>query len=231
MMTTVPAISIVIPCLNEADSIPEVIPNLIAQTKDKNVEIIVVDDGSSDNSVALLKNYSEVVLIQNATCLGYGGALKKGFQQAKGQYLTFLDLDRTYNSADLEMMYQEITQKNLWIVFGNRMSQKNEMPRARFIGNWLYARLLQVMFGVNIQDACTGFRIFKRELAPKIVALKEDGLNFSIAFTVLVLKNRLSFSQVPIRYDERIGRSKLSIFFDGFRFLRSIFTNYFRAVK
>ncbi len=231
MNSTSPTISIVIPCLNEADSIPVVIPRLIAQTKNQNAEIIVVDDGSSDDSVKLLKGYPEVILLQNQTCLGYGGALKKGFQMARGQYLTFLDLDRTYNSADLELMFQEITQKNLAIVFGNRMSKKNEMPRTRFLGNWLYAHLLQLLFAVKIQDACTGFRIFKKELTPKIIALKEDGLNFSIAFTVMVLKSRLPFSQIPIQYDERIGRSKLSIVSDGFLFLRSIFSNYFRAIE
>lgn len=229
MNSTLPTISIVIPCLNEADSIPVVIPRLIEQTKNRNAEIIVVDDGSVDSSVRLLKAYPEVILLQNEKCLGYGGALKKGFQKARGQYLTFLDLDRTYNSADLEMLYQEITEKNLSIVFGNRMSKKNEMPRTRFLGNWLYARLLQLLFAVNIQDACTGFRIFKKELTPKIISLEENGLNFSIAFTVMILKSRLPFSQVPIQYDERIGRSKLSIVSDGFLFLRSIFSNYFRA--
>lgn len=226
-----PNISIIIPCLDEADSIPIVIPELIENAKDQNLEIIVVDDCSSDNSCALIEKYKEVILVKNSQRLGYGGSLKRGFQIAKGRYLAFLDLDRTYSSSDLNKLYQEILEKDLSIVFGDRMSQKNEMPRTRYVGNWLYASLLEILFRVKISDVCTGFRIFKRELISKVVQLPENGLNFSIAFTVLVLRIKVPFSQIPIRYDERIGRSKLSVISDGFLFLKSIFTNYFRTIE
>lgn len=223
-----PLISIVIPCLNEADSIPVVIPQLIEQIGNRSIELIVVDDNSSDTSVALLEKYDQIKLIKNERRLGYGGALKKGFSLARGQYLTFLDLDRTYNSLDLDLLITEIQNGSHAMVFGDRMSKQNQMPKTRFVGNWLFATLLQILYFVRINDACTGFRIFKRDLLPAILNIEENGLNFSIAMTVVVLNAKVSISQIPIRYDERIGQSKLSVIKDGFRFLGSIFKYYIK---
>lgn len=223
-----PLISIVIPCLNEAESIPVVIPRFLKIRERLNLEILVIDDNSTDNSRDLLNQYSEIQVIKNSSRSGYGGALKKGFSLAQGKYISFIDLDRTYNPEDIDSLYNEILKKDLSMVFGNRMSNRNGMPFVRFLGNFLYASVLQILFFVRIKDACTGFRIFKRELIPEILKIKENGLNFSIALTVLVLKKKFSFSQIPILYDERIGESKLSVVSDGFLFLKSIFVNSFR---
>lgn len=224
-----PLISIVIPCLNEAESIPVVIPRILNLKRHMNLEVLVIDDNSTDNSRELLKQYPDVKVIKNDGNPGYGGALKKGFSLAQGQYISFIDLDRTYNPEDLEVLFNEISKKDLSIVFGNRMSNKNGMPIVRFLGNFFYATVLQMLFFVRLQDACTGFRLFKRDLIPEVLKIQENGLNFSIAFTVLVVKRKWPFSQIPILYDERIGESKLSVVSDGFLFLKSIFVNSFRS--
>jgi glycosyltransferase involved in cell wall biosynthesis len=218
-------LSVVIPCLNEADSIPEVISSIVNEFKNwpghqaSDFELLVVDDRSEDQSAALLKQFPEVTLVQNETRLGYGGALKKGFSLAQGQHIAFLDLDRTYDPKDLKALYAYLKSNQLDIVFGDRMSKKNMMPMVRHIGNALYAGLIRVLYGASLNDVCTGSRLFKRELAPKIAALPEDGLNFTIAFTSLVLLEKKRFKHIPIAYNERLGRSKLSVIRDGFSFL------------
>ncbi len=230
MTSPTPALSIVIPCRNEAESIPLVIPKLIEEVKNRNFEIIVVDDNSTDNSFELLRSYPEIVVVRNPRQLGYGGALKSGFSSSRGSHIAFFDLDRTYNSADLDKLYSEVVDKKLAMVFGNRMAKKNKMPKTRYVGNWLFAALLQLLYWKSIQDVCTGFRVFQRGFVPTVLEIDENGLDFSIAMTVVVLNRKLPFAQVDIQYDERIGESKLSIFFDGFRFLRSIFYHSFRDI-
>jgi glycosyltransferase involved in cell wall biosynthesis len=232
MTTHEPLITIVIPCLNEAESIPVIIPDLIrcikawSHVKFEDFEVIVVDDGSTDNSADLLSHYPDISILQNKHSLGYGGALKKGFGAARGKYITFFDLDRTYDPGDLESMYGLLTSENFNVIFGDRMSQQNNMPATRHLGNFIFASLIRILYRVKMKDVCTGMRIFKRELISEILVLPENGLNFSIALTILILNKRLRWTQFPIRYHERIGRSKLSVVSDGWLFLVTILRNY-----
>lgn len=232
MQNAKPILSVVIPCLNEADSIPFVIPPLIDILKKwlgpnvESFEIIVVDDCSSDNSRELLNGYPEVRVMDNSERLGYGGALKRGFGACRGSYITFFDLDRTYDPVDLEMLFRTLKDEDLAIVFGNRMAQQNEMPKIRRLGNAIFAKIIRTLYRVKIDDVCTGMRVFKSELLPVIVSLPENELNFTLAFTLKILNVKKSFSQVSIKYHERIGRSKLSVVFDGWIFLLTIVRYY-----
>jgi glycosyltransferase involved in cell wall biosynthesis len=217
-----PLISIVIPCLNEEDSIPHVLPQLSALQANLPLEIIVVDDHSTDSSQELLRQFPNVNLVLNNHRHGYGGALKEGFKISRGQHIAFLDMDRTYDPQDLMRLYDHLTQNHLDVVMGNRMSTHNHMPRLRFFGNWTYALALRWTHRVHIQDACSGFRIFSRKLLPDILSIPENGLNFSIAMTIVTLNRGLQIGHLPISYHERLGQSKLSILRDGFLFWRSL---------
>lgn len=222
LKNTRPLISVVIPCLNEEESIPHVLPQLLALQKNVPLEIIVVDDHSTDSSRDLLKQFPSVIVLLNSKRQGYGGSLKVGFKESRGDFIAFLDMDRTYDPQDLMRLYNHLTRNEFDIVMGNRMSTNNRMPKLRFVGNWAYAMALRWTHQVHIKDACSGFRVFTRKLLPDILSIPENGLNFSIAMTAVSLNRRLQIGHLPISYHERLGRSKLSILKDGFLFWRSL---------
>lgn len=230
-----PSLSIIIPCLNEEKAIAAVmdkVDQLLASSafreRFSSAEVIVVDDGSTDKTAELLASRQGLKVLRNQQSCGYGGALKRGFEAAQGDLLTFFDMDFSYDPGDLFDLYQEMLDKKADMVFGNRLSKINGMPGIRLLGNSFFSITVKVFFGKNITDVCTGFRIFKRELVPSILALPTNNLNFSIDLTLLMLSSQRVVSQKEIRYHERKGESKLSVFKDGFQFLWIVLKNFYQ---
>lgn len=227
-MSTVPSISIVIPCHNEEKAVSVVLGKIEALRASWPLirEVIVVDDGSSDASSALLSARGDITVLRNEKAEGYGAALKRGFRHASGELILFMDMDDTYDIRDLPKMYERMSTKNgVAVVFGNRLSELNGMPWIRRFGNHFYLYCLKAFLLPKVSDPCTGMRLFTAALRDEFCALKENDLSFSIALTVRILKSRLPFEEVRILYHERIGESKLNSFQDGWRFLWSILVN------
>lgn len=217
-------LSIVLPCHNEAAALPTFIPRLKAvktqlEAMGHNCEIIVVDDGSSDSSPSLLQNESDIKLIRLNSCKGYGAALKTGFRAASGEVLAFMDCDNTYFPEDLPILYAELINSNADIVMGYRPFFGSGMPLLRAMGNALFVGLARVLFNQKIRDCSTGFRIFKRSLLPHVLNLPTCGFNFSMQLTLFCLVSSHCWRQVAIRYNHRLGDSKLSVLRDGIQYL------------
>jgi glycosyltransferase involved in cell wall biosynthesis len=222
-----PALSIVIPCFNEQLAVPSVLSKLksvIESTEFTNqfsaVQAIVVNDASTDDSQNALQNYEWIHLISHNERLGYGAALKSGFRLATGDYICFFDMDDSYDSQDILVLWSELQRQNSDVVFGNRLHQRQGMPYTRRIGNIFFSLLTQNLRGSEIQDVATGLRLFKKDFL-KHVFLNENGLDYSLALTLRFLQVSQRVSETPIRYHSRIGDSKLNIISDGLRFLRT----------
>lgn len=220
-------VSIVIPCFNEEGAIPVVLNKITAlRSKMPQItEVLVVDDGSTDKSSALLKNYPNIRVIRNEKSLGYGGALKRGFTEAQSDLTLFLDMDDTYDIQDLPKMHQLLHEKNVDIVFGNRLNDQNGMPLVRRFGNNLYHYCLKFFLLPHIGDPCTGMRLFRKSYTNAFCNLPENDLGYSMALTVHILKNKIPFTETNILYHERIGESKLNTLQDGWRFFWIILLN------
>lgn len=223
-------LSIVLPAYNEAEGIREVIQRILAvcaslhrqvpQVAD--VELIVINDGSNDHTAQIVGSFSQVRLLNHARNRGYGAALKTGFAAAKGDYIAFLDADGTYPPEQIPALLGVAVKTDADMVIGSRMlGQRSRMPLLRKVGNRLYALLLSWIAGRFISDTASGLRIFKREILPVIQPLP-DGLNLTPAMATLAVHEGLHVIEIPIPYDERVGRSKLGIVKDGFRFLFTI---------
>lgn len=223
-MTTLSAI---IPALNEENGIDQVIQRVLAIRSDLarlniHLEFIIVDDGSRDRTAAAISKYPDVRLIQHLKNRGYGAAIKTGFRHATGEYLAFLDADGTYPPEKLPELVRVAMQEKADLVVGSRMSgTKTQMPLTRRVGNFAYARLLSLIGNVPVRDTASGMRVLRRDALANLYPLP-DGLEFTPAMSTRAIHENLKVVEVPIPYAERVGRSKLSVVRDGFRFTNAI---------
>ena len=223
-MTT---LSVVIPAYNEEDGIAEIAHRVLA-VKDSlstvgvsDLELLVVDDGSSDRTVEIASSIDGVRLIQHEQNKGYGGALKTGFGLAKGELIGFLDADGTYPPEYFPQLCQE-AMNGSELVIGSRMAgADSQMPITRRVGNFFFANLLSLIGRANVSDSASGMRVFKREVLVRLYPLP-DGLNLTPVMSTRAVHEHIKMKEVPIPYSERLGRSKLSVVHDGTLFLQSM---------
>ena len=223
-----PSLTIVIPALNEEDSIGSTIERCLAardhirQTAGvSDIDLVVVSDGSTDHTAELARRFSEVKVIEFARNRGYGAAIQEGWRQGRGTLLGFLDADGTCDPTYFAQMCRIAIQDSSDVVLGSRMGPLSQMPRIRRFGNRLYALLLGFLCGRHVTDAASGMRVVRRESLRHLYPLPL-GLHFTPAMSARALLNNLRVTEIPMSYEERIGRSKLSVLRDGVRFLRAI---------
>lgn len=221
-------LSIVIPALNEEGGIQAIMDRVLAvrsALKAEGVdelELIVVDDGSTDRTAAIVLATPGARLVQHARNSGYGAALKTGFAAARGEWIGFLDADGTYPPEYFPRLFRAAVDQQADIVIGSRMAgEKSEMPKVRRLGNLIFARLVNLVAAADITDSASGMRIFKRSALPQLYPLP-DGLNLTPVMSTRALHEHLKMIEVAIPYSERVGRSKLSVVRDGYRFGQSI---------
>lgn len=220
-------LSVVIPALNEQDGIASILDRTLAvkpallEAGVSELEVIVVDDGSTDDTAGIVGRYPAVRLIRHPRNRGYGAALKTGFHHASGELVGFLDADGTYPPDHFPDLCRAALD-GADLVIGSRMAGAvSEMPRVRRLGNWFFANLVSLVGNHRISDSASGMRVFRREVIERLYPLP-DGLNLTPVMSTRAIHEKVKMVEVPIPYHERAGRSKLSVVRDGTRFLNSI---------
>jgi glycosyltransferase involved in cell wall biosynthesis len=223
-------LSVVVPAFNEERGLATVLKRVLdagEQVRRQHaditaVEVIVVDDGSTDSTAAVAGAMPAISLIRHPANRGYGAALKTGFANARGDYLAFLDADATYPPETLPALVGALLERRADVVVGTRMSDpKGGMPKIRALGNWLFARLLSWVVEARVTDCASGIRVFRRAILDDILDLP-DGFNFIVAMSTVTMHKGLRVVEVPIPYFSRVGESKLRVIADGVAFLISI---------
>ena len=214
-------VSVVIPCLNEAQSIEESVRRARLALDENGVEgeIIVADNGSTDGSPELARQAGARVVHEERR--GYGSAYLAGFAAAKGDYIVMADADLTYDFADIPRFLEQLDD-GAELVMGNRM--KNIKPGAmpwhhRYIGNPVLTGTLNLFFRTGVRDAHCGMRAVRTNVLSQL-DLRSPGMEFASEMVIRAAKEGLAIREIPIEYHPRAGDSKLSSFRDGWRHLR-----------
>jgi hypothetical protein len=214
-------VSVVIPCLNEAENIEACVSSAIEAMREAGIEgeVVVADNGSTDGSAELAEASGARVVHQPKR--GYGSAYLKGFEHARGTYIVMADADLTYDFNEIPRFLSEL-QGGADMVIGNRMEniQPGAMPWLhRYVGNPLLSGFLNLLFRTGVRDAHCGMRAVRKDVLPRL-ALRTPGMEFASEMVIRAAKERLVINQFPIDYHPRGGESKLSTWRDGWRHLR-----------
>jgi glycosyltransferase involved in cell wall biosynthesis len=215
-------VSVVIPCLNEAETIAECVQEARAalDANDLPGEVIVVDNGSTDGSGRLAREAGALVVDEPRR--GYGSAYLAGLAVAQGDYIVMVDADLTYDFGDIPKFVREL-EDGAQVVIGNRMQdiKPGAMPLLSRLGNPLLSGFLNVLHHTNVHDAHCGMRALRLDVVP-VLNLRTVGMEFASEMVIRATREHLDVREVPIALHPRVGTSKLSPFRDGWRHLRLI---------
>ncbi|MDD5618290.1 MAG: glycosyltransferase [Candidatus Omnitrophica bacterium] len=220
MMDIKGRISVIMPAFNEAEVIKKNVLETINTFKSfgDDFEIIIIDDGSSDNTWQeindLANKYPQVKVTRNMQNYGKGRALKKGFRQASGDYVVFLDSDIDLHPAQIETFFDILKLDNADIVIGSKRHPNSVLnyPWSRKIVSNVYFFFIKIMFGLPIKDTQTGLKLFKYEVLKKIfpkIVVKA----FAFDLEILANAHRLGYkiAEAPVHIDSKREFGRIGI--------------------
>src|SRR5213596_2369027 len=198
------SVSVVIPCLNEAENIVECVTRARAVLAEHGLEgeVIVADNGSEDGSADLARFAGARVVHEPRR--GYGSAYLAGFAAARGDYIVMIDADLTYDFEEIPRFVEQLD-SGAELVMGDRM--KNIHPGAmpwhhRYIGNPALTGILNLFFRTGVSDAHCGMRALRRDVLPRL-NLRTTGMEFASEMVIRASKENLRIAEFPIEYHPR----------------------------
>ncbi len=210
-------VSVILPTYNEAVTIGD----LVLKIKDlyPDFEVIVINDGSTDNTAEAAKNAGAHVY-SHPYNIGNGAAIKSGIRVASGDVLVFMDADNQHDPADIAGLLKYMPDYDM--VVGAR-SIRDQASVGRAIGNKLYNWLASYVAKFYIQDLTSGFRAIKSKIAKSFLYLIPNTYSYPTTLTLSVLRSGWSLKYIPIKTRARsTGKSNIKIFKDGVRFFMII---------
>ena len=217
-------LSVVMPVYNERATLRAVIDRVLAVSPA--VELLCVDDGSSDGSRQILaeieQQHAEVKVFLQPRNLGKGAALRRGIREATGDYLIIQDADLEYDPCDYHLLLGPLLSGQADVVYGSRFMGSGPHRVLYFwhsVGNWLLTLISNMITNLNLTDMETCYKAFRREVIQSI-PLEEDRFGFEPEVTVKIAKRRLRVYEVGISYSGRTyAEGKKIGWKDGFRAL------------
>jgi len=210
--------TIILPCMNEEETIGEVIDNIHKTMYGKDYEIIV-SNNSTDNSGMIAKlRYAEVI---NHNRIGYGTAIQEGIKVATGERTIIVDCDGTYDMSEIPKFLEELD-NGADLVIGKRCTWN--IPLLNLMGNTILTHKFNKKFKTDLQDTHCGFRAIRTNVLHKL-NLKETGWEFAIEMLAKAVQNKVKIKELYTEYYTRKTPSKLKPFKDGWnhwKYLRSL---------
>lgn len=211
--------SIVIPAKNEEEGLARFLPTLRQMYPE--VEVIVVNDGSSDSTAQVAEGHG-VRVISHPYSKGNGAAIKTGARAARGDYIVFMDGDGQHNPADIEHLLHRV-EEGYDLVVGARSGLSSQASIVRWSANSFYNKLAGWMVNREIPDLTSGFRCVHRRKFLDFLYLLPNGFSYPTTSTMAFFRAGYSVGFVPIEVAPRVGSSHINILRDGIRFFLIIF--------
>jgi glycosyltransferase involved in cell wall biosynthesis len=211
-------ISIILPAKNEAAALRNLLPRLTAAQP--GAEIIVVDDGSTDDTRALCAE-AGVTCLSSPYSMGNGAAIKRGARAATGELLVFMDGDGQHDPADIQRLVDRLEQ-GYDMVVGAR-SWESQAGVGRGLANTFYNWLASHMTSHEVADLTSGFRVARAARFREFIHLLPNGFSYPTTSTMAFFRSAYGVAYEPIKAAERIGKSHIRPVKDGVRFLLIIF--------
>lgn len=223
-------LSIIIPVFNEEKTIQEVLKTVLAVALPKSItrEVIVVDDGSTDNTISNIKyqisKTKGIKFIQHNKNQGKGAAVRTGIENATGDYCIIQDADLEYNPSYISFLISFIINGEAQVVYGTRLKrlpdifkdERNPLFLLHYFGNRFLSLIASILYGQWITDMETGYKLFPRE-AVAHTKLNAKGFEFEPEITAKLLKKHYKITEIPIKTrprDYKEGK-KLNAFKEG----------------
>jgi len=210
-------ISVIIPAYNEAQSIGEVLDQIVEvlNTQKYDFEIIVVDDGSTDHTLAVVES-ANVHIVRHPENRGYGAAIKSGVLSAQYPWILITDADGTYPISQIPKLLEGL--EHYEMVVGARTGQDVNIPLIRKPAKWLLSGLANFMAQTHIPDLNSGFRIFRKTVFQRFATLFPSGFSLTTTITLALLCNGYAVRYVSVDYYKRKGSSKIRPIRDTYNF-------------
>ncbi len=218
MNTKAGDVTVVIPAKNEAETLPALLSKI--QSDLSEVKVLVVDDGSTDDTVAICKKHGAKV-ISLPYSLGNGGAVKTGVRSVKTRRLVLMDADGQHSPEDIPRLLAGLD-RGFDMVIGAR-GRESQASIGRATANSIYNRLAGWMVGRNIPDLTSGFRAADTAKFREFLYLLPNGFSYPTTITMAFFRAGYSVDFVPITAGQRVTASHISPIKDGIRFLLIIF--------
>jgi glycosyltransferase involved in cell wall biosynthesis len=206
-----PMLTIVIPCYNEQENIPVVIPEVQAFCRENNYRCIIVNDGSSDNSLKELEKFKGDVIsvYSHSRNRGYGAAIKTGIRKANSNYIVTIDADGQHTLADIHTMLKRMVDENADICVGNRNKQGS--TRIRNVAKSLIISFSKMFLKIKVDDLNSGMKMYRGSVVKYLVKWAPNGMPFSDVIALLFHQFRYKMIEEPITIKPRaLGKSTIN---------------------
>jgi glycosyltransferase involved in cell wall biosynthesis len=211
-------ISIVLPAKNEAAALVELLPKLRSAFPD--AEILVINDGSTDETVRVCQDCG-VSVVSQPYSMGNGAAVKRGAREARGDVLVFMDADGQHDPADIRQLLTRLEAGYDMVVAARDWSGQAGVGRG--VANTIYNRLASWMTGFAVRDLTSGFRAVRAGKFREFVHLLPNGFSYPTTITMAFFRSAYGVAYEPITVHQRVGTSHIRPLRDGVRFLLIIF--------
>jgi glycosyltransferase involved in cell wall biosynthesis len=232
--TPTSGVSIIIPAFNEEAGISKVLEEILLEMNKSSIdyEIVVVDDGSTDRTVEIVREEG-IEVVQHFSNRGYGAAIKTGITKVKYDSIVITDADGTYPNERICELVSIFENEKLDMVVGSRVGKNVKIPLIRRPAKWAITKLANCLSGRKIPDINSGLRVMKKSVVNKFINILPDGFSLTTTITLAMLTNNHSVKYIPIDYFSRKCKSKIRPIYDTLNFIQLIIRTvlYFNPIK